>query len=170
MTTQTEQTFENVTLYLRGMFGVGATACRKLKITTGVQYAQYSNAIRLEYVEKGKRTGRRCILDYKPWLRVVDSKQAVSPADPLVSNEDGSKVSRYTSFDPRYCTDFEDLLAVGDVPILLAIGAGDREKCIRCTERSATTHESGSHVCGLCAARIRSELGFDPQATGALYD
>lgn len=160
--------FSNVTLYLSGMFGIGSTTCKTLRITTGVKYAQYDNAIRVEYWEPRKRNGRRLILDYKPWLRVVDTTRAINPADPLVSNGDGSKVSRYTSFDPRYVTDFEDLLASTKTPVLLGVGEGEREKCMRCTERIATTHEGGSRVCGVCAAAIRHEGNYDALATEAL--
>lgn len=156
------QEFQNVKLYLSGMFGVVSTTCKTLKITTGVKYAQYDNATRIEYVEKGKRLGRRLILDYKPWLLVVDQKNAINPHD-----GDGSKVSRYTSFDPRYQTDFEDGLAAKGTPILLSIGEGYREKCMRCVSRIATTYESGSHVCGICAAVIRAENTFDAEATEA---
>lgn len=160
--------FEDVTLYLAGMFGVGRTDCRTLKITTGVEYAQYDDAIRVEYLEKGKRKGRRLILDYKPWLRVVNRATAINPANPLVANADGSRVSRYTSFDPRYITDFEDLLANSGTPVILAIGEGEREKCARCHDRIATTEEGGAHVCGICAAAIRGEAEFDPTATEVL--
>lgn len=146
--------FTDVTLYRAGWFGVGATKCKTLKVTTGVHYAQYTDAIELIYLEKGKRLARRCILDCKPWFRVVDNKSAISVPDPLEECA-GGKVSRYTSFDPRYITDFEDKL-VG-VPVLMAVGEGDREKCMRCVERIATTDEGGSHVCGVCAGAIRQE-------------
>lgn len=160
MAEQTTHEFENVTIYRTGMFGVGALACKTVKVTTGVKYAQYENAIRVEYLEKGKRTRRAFILDYKPWLRVVDSKVAIAPDEAIVKQENGSSVSRYTSFDPRYMTDFEDGLVAKGVPVLLSIGEGDREKCMRCTDRIATTIEGGSHVCGLCASAIRQESGF----------
>lgn len=163
---ETTQDFQNVTLYLCGMFGVQSTTCKTLKITTGVKHAQYDNAIRVEYVEKGKRNGRRMVLDYKPWLRVLNPKDAIKPADPLVANGDGSKVSRYTSFDPRYQTDFEDQLV--SVPVLLSIGEGEREKCMRCISKIATTNEGGSHVCGMCASAIRHESSFDATATEVL--
>jgi hypothetical protein len=156
-TNEKTQEFENVTLYTSGMFGISATACKTLKVTTGVRYAQYNDAIRVEYFEPRKRNGRRLILDYKPWLRVVDTANAIRPADPLIHTGSGAKVSRYSSFDPRYVTDFEDAL-IG-VPVLLAIGAGDREKCMRCTTRVAVTHEGGSHVCPVCAGEIRRENG-----------
>jgi hypothetical protein len=158
-TNERTQEFQNVTLYISGMFGINATACKSLKITTGVHYAQYTDAIRVEYFERGKRNGRRLMLDYKPWLRVVETKDAINPADALVDNGDGSKMSRYASFDPRYVTDFEDGLIAKAVPVILAIGEGDREKCMRCTTRVATTHEGGSHVCPVCAGAIRQEQG-----------
>jgi hypothetical protein len=59
-----------VTLYISGMFGVSSINCKWLHVTTGVKYAQYDNAIRVEYIEPRKRNGRRLMLDYKPWLRI----------------------------------------------------------------------------------------------------
>lgn len=155
-TEQKTVTFENVTLYRRGsMFGINRTDCRMLTITTGQKYAQYDNAIRIQYVEKGKRSARTFMLDYDPWLRVVSVSDAIKPADAMVQIGGGSRHLRYASCDPRWTTDFEDQLA--GVPILLAIGEGKREKCMRCVERIATTEEGGSHVCGVCAAAIRIE-------------
>ncbi len=151
-------TLENVAFYARGsMFGVHRTDCRTLKISTGQKYAQYDNAIRIEYLEKGKRNARVCTLTYKPWLRVVSLAHAIAPDDPLVPTSAGCKVSRYASCDPRWASDFEDKLAADGVPVLLAIGEEEREACMRCQKRIATTEEGGSHVCGVCAAAIRNE-------------
>lgn len=155
--------FSNVTLYRSGMFGVSAITCKFVKVITGVKYAQYENAVRVEYLEKGRRKtqGRYFILDYEPWLRVVESSVAIEPADPMVECKGefaGGSISRYTSHDPRYVTDFEDaLMTAGNIPVLLAIGHGEREICMRCTHAIATTNESGSHVCGPCANAIRHE-------------
>jgi hypothetical protein len=140
------------------MFGVRQITCRTLEVKTGQKYAQYDNAIRIKFVQAGQRTPRGIVLDYDPWLRIVASgPMAPKPEDPLDTRGDGSKVSRYCSHDPRYVTDFEDKLVASGVPVLMAIGAGRREKCMRCVDRIAETDEGGSHVCGICASAIRNE-------------
>ena len=153
--------FSNVVLYLKGGFGVSTTACKVLKITTGVKYAQYDNATRVEYVEKGKRKPVGCMLTYDPWARVMAEKDAVNPEDPLVKDGQFSR-SRYGSFDPRYTTDFEDRI-VG-VPTLYSVGEGKRANCERCAGRVATTEEGGMKVCPPCAGAIREEAAREVTA------
>ncbi len=121
-----ELTFTNVAIYRSGaMFGVNRTDCKEVKVTLGVKYAQYNDAVRVEYLEKGKRTKRAFVLSYSPWLRICALKDAVTPASAMDSNGDGSSTSRYTSCDPRYETDFED--STLETPWLVSIGAGARE-------------------------------------------
>lgn len=48
-------TFFDVALYRGGMFGISRTNCKTMTIKTGQKYAQYSGAVRVEYLEKGKR-------------------------------------------------------------------------------------------------------------------
>lgn len=124
----TPKTFKNVTIYRSSaMFGISKTDCKSVTVKTGQKYAQYTDAVRVEYLEKGKRTLRAFILDYKPWLRIVETKHAIAPDDPMVPNGDGSSASRYTSCDPRWETDFETKLDAFGVRLLCSIGAGDRE-------------------------------------------
>ena len=133
-------TFENVALYRVGMFGVSRIDCKTLKLETGQKYAQYSNATRVTYLEKGKRKPMAFMLaEREPWLRVVEGKTAPTPADGMVSQGDGSSISRYTSYDIRYITDFEDKLTESGIKVLFEIGAGHRGEC----------------GCGLCAGRMR---------------
>lgn len=121
-------TFENVTIYRSSaMFGVARQDCRTVTIKTGQKYAQYTDAVRVEYLEKGKRTPRAFMLDYKPWLRVVETRHAIKPDAAMVPQGDGSSVSRYTSHDPRWETDFEEKLEASGVRLLCSIGIGDRE-------------------------------------------
>lgn len=121
-----EYTFSDVAVYRTGeMFGVARTDCRTLVIRTGQKYAQYNDAIRIEYLERGKRNMRSFMLTYRPWLRVMSLKDAVRPDGALVASGDGSRATRYLSCDPRYATDFED--KIEGLPILYSVGAGDRE-------------------------------------------
>jgi hypothetical protein len=124
MSEQTK-TFDNVALYRAGMFGVSRIDCKTVEITTGVKYAQYDDATRVRYLEKGKRKAAGFMLDYKPWLRLLPVSTGVVPADALMPAVNGGRQSRYTSYDPRYITDFEDQFE--SAPWLVAIGAGDRE-------------------------------------------
>lgn len=117
--------YANVAMYRSGMFGIARTDCKTVEVTTGVKYAQYNNAIRVKYLEKGKRITRGFILDYDPWLRLIALADAVPEPDGMVRNGNGSLISRYASHDPRYTTDFEDSIA--GVPVALVIGAGARE-------------------------------------------
>lgn len=121
-------TFDNATMYRDAMFGVSRTDCRTITITTGVKYAQYDDAVKVVYTEKGKRTPRGTVLcGAELWIRVVATKDAISPDSGMVPNGDGSRTSRYTSCDPRYRTDFEDKLDASHVTPLISIGIGDRE-------------------------------------------
>ncbi len=127
--------FENVTMYRTGEFlgGIHATVCKSLELRFDVKYAQYDDAIEVRYTEKGKRSLRGFTLcGASRWLRVCDVKQAIEPDPAMVPSESSTpgmtcKVSRYTSCDPRYQTDFEDKAESAGVVWLVAVGAGDRE-------------------------------------------
>lgn len=117
--------YVNVAMYRAGIFGIARTDCKTVEVTTGVKYAQYDNAIRIKYLEKGKRKPQAFILSHDPWLRLISPAEGVSPVDPMQRNGNGSAMSRYSSCDPRYVTDFEDSIA--GIPVVLTIGAGARE-------------------------------------------
>lgn len=121
-----EYMFTDVAIYRTGgMFGVARTDCKTLVIKTGQLYAQYNDAIRVEYLEPRKRTIKAFVLTYKPWLRVMSLKDAVRPDGAMVAAGDGSSIARYLSCDPRYATDFED--KIEGLQVLYSVGAGDRE-------------------------------------------
>ncbi len=142
-----KKTFENVTMYRTGEFlgGIHATVCKSLELTFNVKYAQYNDAVEVRYIEKGKRNMRGFTLcGASRWLRVCSVKEAIEPDSAMVPSESSTpgmtcKVSRYTSCDPRYQTDFEDKAA--GVNWLVAIGAGDREgdhleRCLAMDEKA----------------------------------
>lgn len=111
--------FENVTLYINGMmFGVSRIDCRTLEIREGYKYAQYNNAVHIQFVEKGKRKPRAIVITSLPFAVIVATKNAIQPAHWMDKNEDGSSVSRYASCDPRYETDFLAKLQAANVPVL----------------------------------------------------
>jgi hypothetical protein len=129
------KTFENVTMYRTGEFlgGIHKLDCKSIEVTFDVKYAQYNDAVQVKYMEKGKRTLRGFVLSgASRWLRVCPQAQAIEPDPSMIPSESSTpgmtcKVSRYTSCDPRYETDFEDKAEAAGVNWLVAIGAGDRE-------------------------------------------
>lgn len=128
----TTTTFDNITMYRDGMIGLARIDCRSMTVTTGVKFAQYNDAVRVEYVEKGKRKGHSFMLGHGKWLRVVDTANAIdTQALVKMPSVPGSGVecrqSRYASCDPRWETDFEDELARLGISVLYSIGAGERE-------------------------------------------
>lgn len=112
------ETFQNVTIYISGMFGISRIDCKTLSVESGVKYAQYNNAYRVRFLEKGKRKERGMILDYKPFLVVLDTKHAVNP-DNTTEHADGN--SGLLSYDPRFEPDFIKLIE--GLPVLYSIGA-----------------------------------------------
>lgn len=116
--------FEKVTLYLEGGMGnIVRVDCRELHIETG-PYAQYSKTIHVKYLEKGKSKWRGTVIGYKPFVVVVPTAKAIQPdslfGEPDTSSTPGISVSRsrYSSFDPRFVSDFVDKLKDAKVPIL----------------------------------------------------
>lgn len=128
--------FENVTMYRAGEMigGIHATVCKSIEITFGVKYAQYNDAVKVVYLEKGKRNMRGFTLcGPHRWFRVCATPKAITPDAAMIPSPSMSTsgmactISRYTSCDPRYQTDFEDKADAAGVPWLVAIGAGARE-------------------------------------------
>jgi hypothetical protein len=101
---------------------------RLAKITTGQQYAQYNNAIKVEYLEKRARKSRGLYLTYKPFLVVLSAKDAIVPnsmMDPDTSSEQNGVTllkSRYSSFDSRWKSDFTATLAAQNIQPLFQVG------------------------------------------------
>lgn len=112
--------FENITTYRSNeMFGgVFRLDCKWLVIEEGYSYAQYSNAVKAVYLEKGKRNPKQFVLTYRPFLLAVSTKEAINPDDWMVDNGDGTKTSKYASFDARYETEFVDKLTASGAKIL----------------------------------------------------
>lgn len=103
------------TLYTRGGFGYRRTLVRALSITTQ-RYAQYERALRVEYLEKGKRKRRAYMLSYDPGLVVLAGHDHPETPSPMTEPETvaGGLVvqsTRRTCFDEGWDTEFSAWLA-----------------------------------------------------------
>lgn len=112
------QTFENVTFYTTNFFGIGRVDCKSLEIREGYDYAQYPNAVHVQFLEKGKRKPKAIVISSLPFFILVDTKHAIKPDDWMNHNVDGSGESKYASFDERYQTDFRAKLEGAKTPII----------------------------------------------------
>ena len=107
-----KQTFTRATLYLGGEMGVRRSDCRMIEIETGQKYAQYTDAIKVTWLAKGKRKTRSTMLTYDPFVLVMPTCKAIDPDSVLgpasVGSSPGVTVrrSRYSSCDPRWRSDF----------------------------------------------------------------
>lgn len=81
------------------------------------------NAVAVREPEKAERLEIFVGATY-PSMRVLAMDKAVDPPD-LFIREGDVRITKYSSFDPRWQTDFED--ASPEAPWLVAIGAGVRE-------------------------------------------
>lgn len=121
--------FENVTLYLQTDFSPRRIDTRSLTIRTGVQYAQYEHAVEIFWIQGRRRTPCSAVLTSNPFLIVVARDQAIHSPETMaplprslgLQTTPGveSTMSRYSSFDPRWRTDF--LAALGNRPTLVRI-------------------------------------------------
>lgn len=114
--------FTNVSIYREGMFGLSRVDCRTLTVLTNQKYAQYKDAVRGQYVERGKRKAVSFVLGgCERWLVVLPTGEAIDPDTSLMVDGSGNCVSRYSSCDPRWRSDFEAKLAASGVKPLLTM-------------------------------------------------
>jgi hypothetical protein len=105
---------EPVTIYRSGAFGVERIEA-KLVAHGRKKYAQYDNAPFVKYVPKGKRTPKGIIGTFKPFILILSGHGHPSPASGMTAPEvsdTGFTVtqSRYSSFDPRYEVEFNEMI------------------------------------------------------------
>lgn len=118
----TTLTFTNVSIYRDAMFGVSRVDCRTLTVLTNQKYAQYNDAVRGQYVERGKRKPVSFVLGgCERWLVVLPTVEAIDPDTSLMLDGSGNCVSRYSSCDSRWRSDFEAKLAACGVKPLLVL-------------------------------------------------
>jgi hypothetical protein len=111
---------ERATIYMQGSFGGSYRAIQVRKLSVSIQpYAQYPEAVWMEYVPKGKRKVRRSILSYKPTGLVAEGwtcpplpsykTQSVTQYEQgtvtVITDEDN-----LTQFDPGHHQRFHDWL------------------------------------------------------------
>ena len=101
--------YTDCTLYMGGMMGYRKILCKWVEVSV-VPYAQYKAAIRLKFLEKGKRKPRGFMLAYKPQATIVRGHATPEPNDWLTAPEKNGPIttrqSVYSACDPRWQTDF----------------------------------------------------------------
>ena len=109
-----ESTTEFDTMYYEDGFGSISKMEIKLIECGTRQYAQYSAAPFVKYVQKGKRKPSGYIKGYEPYILILKGTGHPEPASMFdkVSDKDGVSVSksRYLSYDKRYKTDFDHVI------------------------------------------------------------
>lgn len=118
-----ESTFNNCTLYTMEAFGANRVDCKWIVVKYKQKYAQYNDAIRVEYLEKGKRKPRARMLISNKYLMIVDTKDAIKVPD-CMDHYEGGKQTRYATFDERWLTDWQ--VQSKDMPVLLQIELGHK--------------------------------------------
>ena len=122
-------TFQNCSIYRSSEFmgNVIRQDCRDITITTGLKYAQYSDATKVEYTPTGKRKRCGIWLTYRPFMVVLKAEDAIDPASMFGSStaEDNHGLtverSQYSSFDDRWETDFLAALASKNIQPLFQV-------------------------------------------------
>jgi hypothetical protein len=95
-----------VTIYIGGSFGVSKHEATL--IDHGRQrYAQYEAAPFVTFTPRGKRKARSWAQGYHPYLLILAGHGHPDPQAWLVPAAGGDQVSRYSSCDPRWETDFD---------------------------------------------------------------
>ena len=109
------EVINKATIYRKSDFiGIVKSEVKNLKILRG-PYAQYADAIFLEFVPAGKRKAVRIVGSYAPYFLILNGHGHPEPgsAMELVSSDAFVTVqkSKYLSFDPRYTSDFDAEIA-----------------------------------------------------------
>lgn len=141
MTTETTReaicTAKKATIYRAGGFmgNIGKTLVRDLE-AYWAPYAQYPRCVHIEYVEAGKRTRRRSVVNgYKPFILILDGHGHIEPDSFLGAATKATSglmcsQSRYSSHDAGWQRDFnaqvDKYIAEAKPTILLDIR--DREE------------------------------------------
>lgn len=112
-----------VTVYYNSEMGMGINRVMGYLVGHGTQkYAQYNNAPYVDFIPKGKRTARRVLKTYRPYLLVLKGWETPAPGDMwrLVSKTDDATVSqsKYSAFDERWETDFDSQVEKADCKVI----------------------------------------------------
>lgn len=104
--------FLNVSIYLPSEFmgTINRIDVKTVEIEK-TRFAQYDKALKVTYLEKGKRKARYFYVYGNKLFYVIPTPEAVQP-DGMYGEEEVTpsgtiiRKSRYASFDPRWATDF----------------------------------------------------------------
>lgn len=109
---------KNATIYFSGeMLGTyHRIQVRAFYVETGVQYAQYPNAVALFFIAKSQRTVKAMIQTYRPSLLILDGWGHPKPDDMWGPEEVHTatglvtKRSKYSAFDEGWKKDFDTMI------------------------------------------------------------
>lgn len=116
-----------VTIYSSGAFGVHKTEATIIDFGTK-KYAQYDKAPFATYIPKGKRKPTGFVQGYNPYIVIIDGHGHIDPQDAYTKPKDigsgmTSRMSRFSSFDERYKTEFDQALTdyIKDKKVLMDV-------------------------------------------------
>lgn len=114
------------TVYTNGVFGVSKQEVKLLDFGTK-KYAQYNNAVFVHFIKKGKRKPEGFVKGYKPYMLILEGINHPEPADAFgpvqVKGDLETKMTRFSSFDDRYLTEFDEKISeyIKDKNILMDV-------------------------------------------------
>ena len=97
------------TIYTMSAFGLHSTEVT-LDDWGTMEWAQYPNAAFAVYREKRKRTWRKRIASYRPYMVIVEGWEHKKPPPMLIENGPISQITAYGSFDDRYTVEGDEWL------------------------------------------------------------
>jgi hypothetical protein len=101
---------ENKTLYrvvTEGGFGMTHVNVSSVSVSK-CRYAQYDNALRVDYLEKGKRKPVALVIKPGAYLAIYKLEDAPEKMDPFNSTPDGGKITKYSMFDTRWLVEWRE--------------------------------------------------------------
>jgi hypothetical protein len=97
------------TIYHRSQFNYRRLEVRELSVSTE-RYAQYQRALRIEFVEKGKRRRYAMQQSYRPEVVILAGHGHPVPADAFEDRGGGCSMSRHLSHGPEWSEEFQALI------------------------------------------------------------
>jgi hypothetical protein len=101
---------EKATLLYVAMFGGRQMEVKDLEVEVR-NHAQYPSAVHYTFVERGKRKRGGLVQSSEPTLVVFSGWDlGIHLKDPMGLQDDGSRVTRYASYDPAFRLEFDDAI------------------------------------------------------------
>ena len=117
---ETAENLTTATLYHETMFGYSVLHVRDLKIEV-VKYAQYDKAVRVTFIEKGKRKRVGFMQTSHASLVVLEGHTTIN-TKPRMETETRNGITiestRYSSFDARWSEEFDAALVASSATVL----------------------------------------------------